>query len=88
MGQAVGQNVVARAGWDRTLAAALEATADELAGRLPADAIERVLADALRVATEAGRYAEASELASALEARQRARAGTVDLGAERRRRAK
>ncbi|GMV14701.1 MAG: hypothetical protein AMXMBFR56_29250 [Polyangiaceae bacterium] len=78
---------VTQRGWDRALSAALEASADELAARLPADAVERALADALRAATEAGRYADAAELASALEARQRARAGTVDLAAERTRRA-
>lgn len=88
MGQTVGQNAVASSAWDRALGAALEATADELAASLSADAVERVLADGLRAATEAGRYAEAAELASALAARQQARAGTVDLGAERARRAK
>lgn len=87
VGQPVGQNGLASAGWDRALSAALEATADELAAALPADAVERALADALRAATEAGRYADAAELARALEARQRARAGTVDLSAERARRA-
>lgn len=83
----MGQNGIASAGWDRALSAALEATADELAAGLPADAVERALADALRAATEAGRYADAAELARALEARQRGRAATVDLSAERVRRA-
>ena len=75
----MGQNVVARAGWDRTLAAALDATADLLVGRLPADATARVLPAALRVATEPGRYAAASALPRRLAARNPARAGTVDI---------
>lgn len=76
----------ARVDHDLALHFELRARATELAAALPQDAVERALADALSAAVAAGRYGEASELASALEARQRARASTVDLSAERARR--
>lgn len=82
----MGQNGIASAGWDRALGAALEASADELAASLPADAVERALADALANARASGDLRAEAELARALEARQRGRAATVDLAAERVRR--
>lgn len=74
--------------WERALGAALEAKADELADHLtaPGDVIEAVLADALQRAAAEGQWAVVEALARELEARRRARAGVVDLAAERVRR--
>jgi hypothetical protein len=52
----------------------------------PADAVEAALADALRGATAAGQWETVAALARELQARREARAGTVDLNAERTRR--
>ena len=84
---AAGKPGGARAEWDRALHHALAARAAELAMTLPADAIEKALTDALAVASAAGSWGEVAQLANELEARRRARAATVDLTAERARRA-
>lgn len=76
----------ARPEWDRALHHALVARATELASGLPIDAVEKALFEALAVATAEGRWSDVAALAHDLESRRRARAGTVDLGAERTRR--
>ncbi|MCC6900685.1 MAG: hypothetical protein IT377_17020 [Polyangiaceae bacterium] len=76
----------ARAEWDRALQHALAARATELAARLPADAVEKALMDALAAATAARAWAEVAQLARELEARRRAKAATVDLSDARARR--
>ena len=70
------------------LDAALRARADELAedAALRGDAVSRALLDALERARGAGDWAEVAELAGALEAHRKARAGVVLLDAERVRR--
>lgn len=72
--------------WDASLSSALKAKATELAATLPADAVEKALTDALGAATAEGRWSDVAALAHDLEARRKARAETVDLGAERTRR--
>ncbi len=52
----------------------------------PADPIETALGDALTKASAAGEWSLVAQLARELEARRAARAGAVDLAAERRRR--
>jgi len=84
---AAGKPDGARAEWDRALHHALAARATELAITLPADAVEKALTDALAIASAAGSWGAVAQLANELEARRRARAATVDLAAERARRA-
>jgi hypothetical protein len=50
------------------------------------DAVENALADALEAATAAGQWTLVAQLAPELEARRTARAGVVELDAERKRR--
>jgi hypothetical protein len=52
----------------------------------PQDPIEAALAEALRAATAAGQWTVVAQLARELEARREARAGVVQLHAERARR--
>lgn len=68
--------------------AAMRARADELIEEAAerGDAVSRALLDALERARGAGDWQEVAELASALEAHQRARAGVLVLDAERARR--
>lgn len=53
---------------------------------MPGDAVEEALLEALAKATAEARWAAVAALAHDLDARRRARAATVDLGAERARR--
>lgn len=74
-----------RAAWDGAPGAALSARATELveAAAQRGDAVSRALLAALALAEAEQRWAEVAELARALEARKRARAGVVELHAER-----
>lgn len=53
---------------------------------VPVDAVEEALAEALRGATAAGQWETVTTLARELQARREARAGVVQLGAERNKR--
>ncbi len=81
MGNPVGNQRHVAEAWDRALAAALEATADDLATTLtaPGDAVEAALADAVQRAAQAGQWAAVEALARELEARRRACAGVTEL---------
>ena len=80
-----GRSEAAREGWDATLGAGLRARATELAelAVTRGDAVGRALQAALERAEEGGAWAEVAELAQALDAHRKARAGVVELGAER-----
>jgi hypothetical protein len=80
----------ARAAWDVALGASLRARAVELAEVAAArgDAVSRALLDALARAEAAEDWREVAELARALEAHRKARAGVVPLDLERARRGK
>lgn len=82
-----GSDPAARA-WERSLLAALEARATELAGTAAeaADTIARALLTALEAAKASGAWAEVAELARALDSHRHARAGVSSIDVARRRR--